>query len=186
MTWVVAAVVLGALPPLVTALVLDGSHPALVAAHAASTIADIGGPLAAAAYTLISGPLSEEFGWRGYLQPRLRARHRRLTTTLIIGTAWGVWHLPLFFLQGTGQHDMGLWSSQGLLFFVSLFPLSYTFLFVSEQLRGGVWAAVLLHASWNLTDALMPSFGNRGAWWETGMTFAVAAGAACVSRSRHR
>jgi membrane protease YdiL (CAAX protease family) len=98
----------------------------------------------------------------------------------MIGTGWGLWHVPLFFLRGTGQHDMGLLSLQGLLFFVSLFPLSYTFLFVSERLRGGVWAAVLLHASWNLGDALMPSSGDRGALLETGLIVAVAVGTALV------
>jgi len=176
--WPIAAVALGAAPSVLTALASHAADPTSISAHAASVVAGVGGPLGAAAYTLISGPLSEEFGWRGYLQPRLRLRLGHMATVLIIGAGWGLWHLPLFFLNGTGQQTMGLVSVQGLLFFVSLFPLSYTFLFVSESLRGGVWAAILLHASWNLADALMPPSGNLGALLQTTLMFVAAAGVA--------
>ena len=179
--WPVAALGLGAVPPVVAALCMNA---AAIPHHAASTIAGVGGPLGALAYTLISGPLSEEFGWRGYVQPRLRRRLGRIATTAVIGIGWGLWHLPLFFLTGTGQHDMGLSSVKGVLFFVSLFPLSYTFLFVSERLRGGVWAAVLIHAAWNLTDALVPPYGNGGAYLQTGLMCAVAVCVALFWRRR--
>ncbi|GAB3743273.1 CPBP family glutamic-type intramembrane protease [Microlunatus parietis] len=50
--------------------------------------AGVGGPLAVLAYTLVAGPLAEEFGWRGWLQPRLRQRWSRALTTLVLGTVW--------------------------------------------------------------------------------------------------
>jgi membrane protease YdiL (CAAX protease family) len=86
--------------------------------------------------------------------------------TVVLGAAWGLWHVPLFFLDGTGQHDKGLFSQQGFLFFLGLFPLSYTILFVSERLRGGVWAAVLVHAAWNLSEELVPPLSSTGLWVE--------------------
>ena len=161
--WPVVAVVLGCAPPVLTALLMgvDG-----IPQHASSVIAGAGGPLGALAYTLIAGPLSEEFGWRGYVQPRLRRYYGRIVVTVVIGAAWGLWHVPLFFLDGTGQHDKGLVSQQGLLFFLGLFPLTYTILFVSERLGGGVWAAVLLHAAWNLSEQLVPPLSSTGLWLE--------------------
>ncbi|MEL7974367.1 hypothetical protein AAG589_00765 [Isoptericola sp. F-RaC21] len=36
-------------------------------------------------------------------------------------------------------------------------------LFLAERLRGGVVSAVLLHAAWNVADALMPPTGAAGA-----------------------
>lgn len=180
--WPVAAPLLGAAAPVLTALLLHSGDVALLGHHAAVVVASVGGPLGALAYTLVSGPLSEEFGWRGYVQPRLRDRLGRAATVAVLGTAWGLWHVPLFFLAGTGQHAKGLLSLQGVLFFAALFPMTYLALFVSERLRGGVWAAILLHAAWNFTDAVTPATGNAGALLETLLIVLVAAGAALAWR----
>ncbi|TCC10276.1 CPBP family intramembrane glutamic endopeptidase [Kribbella soli] len=172
LVWPVAAVVLGVLPPLVATAVM-GNLPTLPD-HAASVISGAGGVLGAAAYTFLAGPVSEEFGWRGYVQPRLREYFGPLGTTVVLGAAWGVWHLPLYFLNGTGQHDDGLFTQEGLTFFLELFPLTFVMLFVSERLRGGVPAAILLHAAWNLTEELVPPLG-QGVWVELLVLTAVAA-----------
>ncbi|MFF0343568.1 CPBP family intramembrane glutamic endopeptidase [Kribbella sp. NPDC004875] len=172
LVWPLAAVGLGAVAPLV-ACALMGDLPALPD-HAASVVSGAGGVLGAAAYTFLAGPVSEEFGWRGYVQPRLRQYYGPLGTTAILGAAWGVWHLPLYFLNGTGQHDDGLFTQQGLTFFLELFPLTFVMLFVSERLRGGVPAAILVHAAWNLTEELVPPLG-KGVWLELLVLTVVAA-----------
>ena len=41
-------------------------------------------------------PIFEELGWTGFAVPELRKRHGILTTGLIAGLLWGVWHFPLF------------------------------------------------------------------------------------------
>ncbi|MEV5963641.1 CPBP family intramembrane glutamic endopeptidase [Kribbella sp. NPDC051952] len=173
--WPVAALLFAGAPALIVAVLAHLGDLNVIPEHASSTIASAGGPLGALAYTLISGPLSEEFGWRGFVQPRLRRTLRVLPTTLVIGSAWVVWHVPLFFVPGTGQHDDGIGSLSGVLFFVGLFPLSYTMLFVSERLRGGVWAAILAHASYNLSEALVPDPNTVATAAKTAVTFLVAA-----------
>lgn len=54
---------------------------------------------------LISGPMSEEFGWRGYLQDQLLDKVHMLRNTLLIGFVWGIWHLPLFFYPAQVQYE---------------------------------------------------------------------------------
>ena len=49
---------------------------------------------------LLSGPLPEEIGWRGYGLDALLARHDPVAASIILGAAWAAWHLPLFAMDG--------------------------------------------------------------------------------------
>jgi len=41
----------------------------------------------------------EELGWTGFAIPKLRLRYNIITTGLIVGIVWGIWHLPLFMIK---------------------------------------------------------------------------------------
>jgi membrane protease YdiL (CAAX protease family) len=43
---------------------------------------------------IFTGATGEELGWRGFALPRLQVRFSALTSTLLIGCWWGVWHIP--------------------------------------------------------------------------------------------
>ncbi|MCC0023799.1 MAG: CPBP family intramembrane metalloprotease [Hyphomicrobiaceae bacterium] len=45
------------------------------------------------------GPI-EEFGWRGVALPILQRHVAPVWAAIIIGTVWGLWHLPAFYLSG--------------------------------------------------------------------------------------
>ncbi|MDE7250533.1 MAG: CPBP family intramembrane metalloprotease, partial [Lachnospiraceae bacterium] len=55
-------------------------------------------------FSVISGPLNEEFGWRGYALDRLFVRYGFTKATLILGFIWGIWHLAWYFTPGQAQY----------------------------------------------------------------------------------
>lgn len=46
-------------------------------------------------------PILEELGWRGYALDRLQLNWSALGASLLLGVVWAVWHLPLFFIEGS-------------------------------------------------------------------------------------
>ena len=63
------------------------------------------------------GPLQEEFGWRGYLLPRMLLLYKKYNNynsyynnatliSVVLGIIWGTWHLPLWLLEGSPQSKM--------------------------------------------------------------------------------
>lgn len=104
-------------------------------------------PLAAANWVLIllfGGPLGEEFGWRGYAWPALRTRHGWRASSLILGVVWGLWHLPLFFIEGSLQSRLPV-----LPFLASTIAMSAVFGWLSERSHGSVLPALTLHTAVN-------------------------------------
>ena len=45
-------------------------------------------------------PTIEEVGLRGYWFDRLQARWSALTSSLLLGTVWAIWHVPLVYMGG--------------------------------------------------------------------------------------
>ena len=91
---------------------------------------------------IIIGPISEEFGWRGYLLPRLQNRWNALTSSLVVGTIWALWHLPLFYIPGTSQRELHL---PFLGFLAGLIALSIIMTWINNNTSNSIWAAVFFH-----------------------------------------
>ncbi len=101
-------------------------------------------------FTLFSGPVSEEAGWRGFALPRLQARYSALVSTLILGVIWTCWHLPLFFMTGATQ--VGIPFPIYLVLVVTI-ALYLTFLYNSTG--GSLIITILAHFAYNLTGTLI-------------------------------
>ncbi|MGI3184758.1 CPBP family intramembrane glutamic endopeptidase [Nioella aestuarii] len=48
---------------------------------------------------LVLGPLGEELGWRGVLQPELADQVGWVAGSLVVGAIWFAWHLPLWLVD---------------------------------------------------------------------------------------
>jgi membrane protease YdiL (CAAX protease family) len=97
---------------------------------------------------LILGPLSEEIGWRGYALGRLQTRWNALISSLIIGLVWALWHLPLFLMVGTSQHELGF---PFISFMVGIMANSVFYTVLYNNTKQSLWSAILFH--WLFTCA---------------------------------
>jgi hypothetical protein len=101
-------------------------------------------------YILVTGPLCEELGWRGFALPRLLERFSPFNASLILGVMWGVWHLPSFFVGGMEQNEMSI-----PLFLLNAIFLSIFVTWVFLHTRGSVLIAVLIHFSVNFCATII-------------------------------
>jgi hypothetical protein len=97
---------------------------------------------------LVLGPISEELGWRGYAQDRLQTRWNGIVSGLVVGVFWALWHLPLFFIPGTAQHEL---SMPFFSFFLGVVGQSVLFAWLHNRTQGSIWTAIFYH--WVFTYA---------------------------------
>lgn len=110
--------------------------------------------LAVAILLPTNGPVGEEIaGWRGYAQPRAQSLYGPLLTTFLIGTAWGIWHLPEFFRDGSPQYAMGL-SFLGPFILMEI-SASTVCTWVYNNTNGSTFiGGVLVHGSFNTSASI--------------------------------
>lgn len=105
----------------------------------------------------------EEYGWRGFLLPRLQQRFSALGASLILGIVWGLWHFPAY-LIGTGVPlGMPFWI---FLLWVLLGTILITWVYNQTE---SMLAPILLHSSANAAFNffwLLPEFtGQLQPFW---------------------
>jgi len=100
--------------------------------------------------TLVGSSMGEEPGWRGYALPRLQWWWGALPASLLLGTLWGVWHLPLWLTRGheAGQTFVG-WALLGLVAHAILFTWVY------NHTRGSLLLALLFHTADAITGMFL-------------------------------
>lgn len=107
---------------------------------------------------LILGPLSEEIGWRGYALGRLQTRWNALTSSLIVGLVWALWHLPLFMMVGTSQYELGI---PFIGFLVGFMANSVLYTWLYNNTKQSIWSAMLLHWLYTCAFQVMSSWVTR-------------------------
>jgi uncharacterized protein len=104
---------------------------------------------------LVTGPLAEEFGWRGYLQSKLLGYMRPIWVALALGVIWCIWHIPLYYSS--------VFSSplSALRFLAYMVTWSIFILYLVQRANGSVWPAVIFHwaanSHANILRMLLPS-----------------------------
>lgn len=133
------------------ALAIIIAYPIIVGALQLSTYSLLGGSFDYSQFIkqlpsiiplLILGPLSEEFGWRGFLQKRVNKEFSLIIGSLVIGVTWSLWHLPLFYMPGTSQHDFNM-PFIPFMTAVTSSSFIYTYIYIKSGER--LFSALLLH-----------------------------------------
>lgn len=152
------------------------------------------GYIPALVMTAFLGGGQEEFGWRGYALPRLEARYSPVTATLVLGTLWGLWHLPVIAADPEFQHGLDAAALVPVVALSLVSVIGYAFLLTWLFNRtGSVLIAVLLHAGFNTANELLaplPIEAAEGAAYEvlslamTGTLVVVVAALIVFTRGR--
>lgn len=108
--------------------------------------------------SLVSGPLNEEFGWRGYALDKLIVRFGFLKASLLLGFIWAIWHLAWYFTPGQAQYNL-LQDSlfDALMMVPSLMLLSVFVSFVYIKTKRSILAGALVHMFSNLLGSQLLS-----------------------------
>jgi len=96
-----------------------------------------------------TGPLGEEFGWRGFALPRILERRSPLAAALILGAIWWAWHLPTFFISTLSQSHLSI-----PVFLINSLSLSVIMTWLYLRTRGDLLLMILVHVMANYCGAI--------------------------------
>lgn len=109
----------------------------------------IGSVIFGVGWGLIGGGLLEETGWTGFVVPQLRKQHSILSTGLIVGILWGIWHFLIAFwgskyLSGTDSWTMFVASF--IAFYLLVLPPYRVLLVLTYDRTDSLPVIILMHA----------------------------------------
>lgn len=114
----------------------------------------------------------EEIGWRGYILPRLQARHNALVASLVVGLVWGLWHWPKFLVAGS---DTVIW-----LYIIDTMAKAILYTWIFNNTRGSLLIVTLFHAAGNTAGVFLPiqsgAFPITAVNWLAALTIIAATG----------
>lgn len=105
--------------------------------------------------SFMSGPFSEEFGWRGFALDPLLGRFGFTKASALLGTVWGLWHLPLYFMPQTWHGKMGFGFEGFWTFMLMSIGLSLLMSWVYVNTNRSILSALLMHLFSNFTAQLL-------------------------------
>ncbi len=113
------------------------------------------GSLFFAVMSVLAGSIGEEFGWRGFAQPRLQKRVGALQASILIGLVWGTFHLWILPIC----HCLTL-TDVIVTQYLRLIATAVIYAWLYNSAKGSLFLAMVAHAAHNITVTLMPMVGG--------------------------
>jgi hypothetical protein len=106
-----------------------------------------------------------EVGWRGYIMEPLETRYGVWRGNVALGLVWSVWHLPLWFVEGSSQASLHF-----VAFTIGFIGLSFFFSWLVKAAGGRPLAGLVGHGTSNAIIALFPTIAAEAdasqlRWW---------------------
>lgn len=100
-------------------------------------------------FNVLLGPLGEELGWRGYLQPALQSRLGWLGATLVVAGVWAIWHAPLWLINSP-QREIPF-----LIFCIHVVAYSFIMASALSISPHSLLPVILLHLIFNVSSGIV-------------------------------
>ncbi len=101
--------------------------------------------IAGAFLTVTVASIIEEVGWKGYCEDSIGAYMNWFWESMIFGTLWSLWHLPLIFINGTYQAGLMVNPLYVVNFFISGIPLGFIITWVYLASDRSILACMIYH-----------------------------------------
>lgn len=95
--------------------------------------------------TILIASIIEEVGWKGYCEDSIGNYMNWFWESMIFGSFWSLWHLPLIFIQGTYQAGLMVDPLYVVNFFVSGIPLGFIITWVYLVSDRSILACMVFH-----------------------------------------
>jgi len=102
------------------------------------------------AMAIFDGPLGEEVGWRGFLLPQLLRKMGPIAASIVVGSVWWLWHVPLYLADGRIS-TTGEW----IHFLIETLALSMIFTWFFLRSGSSTLMAIILHTTFNYAIYLL-------------------------------
>jgi uncharacterized protein len=105
---------------------------------------------------VLAGSFGEEFGWRGFAQPRLQQRYGALAAGLLTGLVWGTFHL---WIMPICPHCLSL-TDVIVTQYLRMIAMAVIYAWLYNSSGGSLFLVMVAHAAYDLTVPLMPEVGG--------------------------
>jgi membrane protease YdiL (CAAX protease family) len=114
--------------------------------------------------------IGEEVGWTGYVTDPMQEQWSALTTSIILGLVWAMWHfVPLIQMDRTL-----IWIAWWALGSISIRILT---VWLYNNTGRSLFAAIVFHAMFNVSYAVFPIYGSH---WDPAVAGVITAIAAVI------
>jgi len=103
------------------------------------------------------GGLMEELGWRGFALPRLQKKYNPLTASIILGTIWSLWHVPIKLDVLSSFTNFAVFYLD-FTFVAILYSIIITYFY--NKLGGSVLIGIAIHGLYNDSTGLAGIFNS--------------------------
>lgn len=99
-------------------------------------------------FSLSTGSIGEEAGWRGFALPRLQKLFGPFRASILLGIIWALWHIPALTIRRASIE-------YGVYFMTTVVCLSILYTWVFNGTKGSLLIIAILHNIGNAVDATL-------------------------------